>query len=144
MKANETIIVEEQLSAPISVVWDAITNLNSMKKWYFNNIPSFKPEVGFKTQFKVKSEERSFLHLWEVVEVIPFKKIIYNWKYAEYLGNSLVCFELFENNNSTKIRLTCKITESFSDDIPEFKTESCRGGWNYFIKQNLKNYLENS
>jgi len=144
MKANETIIVEEQLSAPISVVWDAITNLNSMKKWYFNNIPSFKPEVGFKTKFNVKSEDRNFLHLWEVIEVINFKKIVYNWKYAEYSGNSFVSFELFENNNNTKIKVTCKVTESFSDDIPEFKTESCREGWNYFIKQNLKKYLENS
>ena len=116
-----------------------------MKKWFFNNIPSFKSEVGFKTQFNVKSEERNFLHLWEIIEVVPSKKIVYNWKYAEYSGNSLVYFELFENiNNTTKIKLTCKITESFSDDIPEFKTESCRGGWNYFIKQNLKNYLENS
>ena len=43
----------------------------------FNNIEDFKPKVGFKTRFNVKSEERNFLHLWEITEVDPFKKIVY-------------------------------------------------------------------
>ncbi len=42
-----------------------------MRKWYFENIPAFKPEVGFETQFNVQSEERNFLHKWKVTEVQP-------------------------------------------------------------------------
>ena len=52
-----------------------------MRKWYFENIPSFKPEVGFKTQFNVQSQHRNFLHIWKVTEVVPKKMITYNWKY---------------------------------------------------------------
>ena len=61
-----------------------------------NNIESFEPKIGFKTQFKVKSEDRTFTHLWTITEVEPLKKIVYNWKYEEYAGDSFVYFELFQ------------------------------------------------
>jgi hypothetical protein len=34
-----------------------------------------------------------------------------------------------------------KVTEDFSDTIPEFKRESCLEVWNYIIKSNLVNYF---
>tara|TARA_R110001583_G_C5484510_1_gene394160 strand:- start:176 stop:616 length:441 start_codon:yes stop_codon:yes gene_type:complete len=144
MKDNDKlVIVEEIFNCSIKKVWNSITDLNEMKQWYFNNIPSFKPEVGFKTEFMVQSQERKFTHLWTVTAIEPFKKIGYNWKYKEYAGNSFVYFELFDEKNKTLLRVTSKVIESFPEDIPEFKSESCREGWNYFIKQHLKNYLEN-
>ena len=142
MKANELIIVEEHFNVPVEVVWDAISNLDTMKQWYFDNIPSFKPEVGFNTEFPVKSGERTFTHIWHVIEVEPNKKLVYIWNYLEYPGDSIVSFELFKEKNKTLLRVTSKITESFTDDIPEFKIESGIQGWNYFIKNRLKNFLE--
>lgn len=50
------IIIEEALNASKSKVWDAITNIDIMKKWFFTNIPSFKPEVGFQTISELKRE----------------------------------------------------------------------------------------
>lgn len=113
-----------------------------MHQWYFEKIPSFKPEVGFKTQFNIKSGERNFLHNWEVLEVIPHKLIKYNWKYENYPGDSNVTFELLAENNKTKLKLTVEVLEDFPQNIPEFKRESCIGGWEYFIKDRLKKYLE--
>ena len=52
-----------------------------MKEWFFGNIPDFKPEVGFKTQFNVNVPRRDFMHLWEVTKVIPNKMIVTNWKF---------------------------------------------------------------
>lgn len=52
-----------------------------MKQWFFNKIPDFKAEVGFKTKFNVTSESLNFLHLWKLVKVKTFKKIVYIWKY---------------------------------------------------------------
>lgn len=141
---NETIIVEQTFNASIKTVWEAITEVVQMRKWFFENIKSFKPEVGFKTQFNVQSEGRNFKHLWTLTEVEPLKKIVYNWKYEEYPGNSFVHFELFEQNKKTKLRVTSIVTESFPKDIPEFKSESCKKGWNYFIKNNLKKFIEKS
>lgn len=35
------------------------------------------------------------------------------------------------------------VLESFPQNTPEFKRESCVGRWGYFIKHRLKNYLNN-
>jgi uncharacterized protein YndB with AHSA1/START domain len=143
MRINEEpIIVEQTFEEENDTVWDSITRVDLMRKWYFDNIPSFEPEVGFETQFNVVSGGRNFLHLWKVTEVVPRKKIIYNWKYDGYPGDSLVTFELFIQDHLTKLRLTHKVQESFPEDIPEFSRESCIGGWEFFIKKSLKEYLE--
>jgi uncharacterized protein YndB with AHSA1/START domain len=113
-----------------------------MCKWFFENIPSFKPEVGFEIQFNVKSQDRNFLHKWKVTEVEPLKKISYNWKYEDYPGDSFVVFELFNENNKTKLMLKHQVTESFPQDIPEFLRESGLAGWSYFLKERLKEFLE--
>ena len=142
MKINESIIVEEHFNVPVNIVWNAITNLDEMKQWYFNAIESFKPEIDFKTEFIVQSGERTFTHLWHIIKVEPLKRIVYNWKYKEYTGDSFVHFELFPQKNNTLLRVTTEITASFPKNISEFEIESGRQGWNYFIKNRLKNYLK--
>ncbi len=139
--SDEPIVVEQTFKATIETVWKSITEIDLMRQWYFENIPSFQPEIGFKTQFNVKTEERDFLHMWKITEVVPMKKIVYNWKYDGYQGDSLVQFELFKQNNSIKLRLTHTVIESFPEDLPEFSRESGIAGWEYFIKQSLKEYL---
>lgn len=142
MKVSEpAVIVSQRFELPAETVWKAITNINDMRLWFFDNIPAFKPEVGFKTKFTVKSEDRTFPHLWEVTEVIPFHKIVYNWTYEGYKGDSFVTFQLTETENQTLLTLTTKVVADFPDDIPEFKRESCLTGWSYFIKTSLVSYL---
>ena len=139
---DEPVIVEQIFDASVDTVWNSITEIDQMRQWYFENIPSFKPEVVFETQFNVQSGDRNFLHKWKVTEVMPLKKITYNWKYEVYPGDSFVVFELFGQNNLTVLRLTHKVLESFPQDIPEFRRESGVEGWTYFIKQCLKEFLE--
>lgn len=113
-----------------------------MQQWFFKAIPAFEARVGFQTKFKIENEGRSFIHLWTITEVKPFQKIIYNWKYEGYPGDSFVIFELIEQEKGSCLKLTHRIVESFSQDIPEFQRESCLGGWNYFIKESLPQFLE--
>lgn len=143
-KNDEPIIVEASFKSPVETVWNSITAIDLMRQWYFENIPSFKAEVGFKTQFNVISEGRNFLHMWEITEVVPLKRIAYSWKFNEYAGEGLVVFELSAQNDLTKLKLTNSVLESFPDGIPEFTRESCIGGWEYFIQHRLKEYLEKS
>lgn len=143
MKVTEgLIIVEETFNSSIETVWEALTDLKQMRLWYFDNIPSFKPEVGFETKFNVKSDTRNFLHKWKVTEVIPFTKIKYEWTFEGYSGKSTTLFELFGKDSSTKLVLTVDVLENLNDDVPEFQRESCIGGWNYFINNRLKKYLD--
>jgi len=141
-KNDEPIILEQRFNLSIEKVWNSITEISQMRQWYFNNIPSFKPEVGFETQFNVQSKDRNFLHMWKVTKVVPLKMITYNWKYGGYPGDSFVVFELFKHNNLTKLRLTHQIKESFPKDIAEFTRESGVEGWTFFINKSLKKYLE--
>lgn len=45
-------------------------------------------------------------------------------------------------HSNSKLILTHQVTETFPQNIEEFKRESCTGGWNWFIKKSLKEYLE--
>ena len=136
------VIVEETFKSSQANVWLAITRPGRMVKWYFDNIPDFKPEVGFETAFNVQNEGRDFLHQWKVTEVIPNKKIAYNWTYKDYDGEAIVSFELSHDGKFTKLVLTNTVLKDFDDNIPEFRRESCVGGWEYFIKGRLKDYLK--
>ena len=145
MKSSEPpIITEITVSHPPEEVWKVITEPELMRSWFFDNIPSFEPKLGFETQFPVSSEERTFTHCWKVVEVIPNQKIAYEWNYTEYPGDSIVSFELSAADPGTRLRLTHRVIQDFPDEIPEFRGESCQGGWDYFIGERLQTYLDKS
>ena len=136
------VIVEQSFHVSVGQLWKAISELDLMKKWFFKNIESFSPEVGFETQFKVQSGERDFMHLWKLTEVVPLEKMVYSWKYEGYEGASIVCFETFISEKGSCLRLTHTVTESLPQSIPEFTRESCLSGWEYFICDRLKSFLD--
>ncbi|ULC58152.1 SRPBCC domain-containing protein [Flaviramulus sp. BrNp1-15] len=145
MIIDNLIIVEQTFNKPIATVWNSITKPLLMKQWFFEQIEDFEAKKGFKTQFIVKVENRVYTHLWEIIEVIPNKKIVYDWRYLEYKeGVGKVIFELSETNNKTKLTLTNEGLETFPKNVPEFSFESCEGGWDYFINQRLAQFLESN
>ena len=141
-KTDEAIIIESRINASIEKVWAVITELSHMQKWFFDNIPEFEASVGFETNFIVDAGERTFDHRWKITDVQINRKISYNWRYEGYNGDSNVHFELFSEKENTLIRLTTEIIEDFPQEVPEFKIESCIGGWNYFIKESLTKYID--
>jgi len=143
MNENKPIVVEQAYTSPIEKVWESITDSSRMRQWFFENIDSFKPEIGFQTAFNVHFHDKDYLHVWKVTEVIPGKKIVYQWKYGGYPGDSYVAWELSAENNLTKLKLTHSGMESFPRDNPDFAREVCTDGWNFFIRKRLKEFLEN-
>jgi uncharacterized protein YndB with AHSA1/START domain len=138
---EKPVVIEQIFNVSKENLWRAITEVKQMTQWFFENIESFQPKIGFKTRFVVENEGRKFPHLWTIIEIEPCKKITYNWKYEGYEGDSIVTFELIEQENNTKLRLTHQVLENFPQNIPEFKRENCLDGWNYFIKERLTSYL---
>ena len=137
----EPIILANTFPVNKEKAWSAITDLNEMRQWFFDNIPDFKPEVGFKTTFPVQSTDREFVHLWEVVAVDPGNSITVKWQFEGFDGVSLVTFDLEEQDSGTELTLTAKETKPFPREVPEFKRESGVAGWQYFIEQELAKYL---
>ncbi len=115
-----------------------------MRQWFFENIPTFRPEVGFATEFIVESPERTFLHQWKITEVEPPQRIVYYWLYGGYPGESYVTFQLSGMDSGTHLRITHAGVESFPQEVPEFTKQSCQEGWDYFIGNRLKTYLDGS
>src|SRR5680860_1689067 len=135
---NEPIVVDQAFNASVDRVWSAITDSDQMKQWFFENIDSFRPEVGFETRFNVTSNGKDYLHIWKVTAVKPERKISYAWRYGGYPGNSWVTWELTSGNDLTKLRLTHEGIESFPQDNPDFSRDNCLEGWNFFIRTRLK------
>ncbi|MCK9422373.1 MAG: SRPBCC domain-containing protein [Bacteroidales bacterium] len=139
---NQPIILERNYNAPIIKVWQALTDINEMRKWYFD-LAEFKAEVGFKFQFYGgKDPETQYLHRCEVTEAIFEKKLTYSWRYDGYPGNSFVTFELFNQDDKTTLRLTHRGLETLAAGSPDFARENFVEGWTHFVNIALKEYLE--
>lgn len=138
---TDPIVVEQTFSASAEKIWNAITDKNEMKEWYFD-IADFKPQKDFQFQFYGGTEAKQYLHLCKITEVILNKKISYTWKYDGYSGESLVTFELFADSDKTKVRLTHEGLETFPANNPDFAKHNFVEGWNQIIKTSLKDYLE--
>ena len=140
--STQPFIIERVFNSPVSKVWSALTDNEQMKQWYFN-LPEFKPEVGFEFQFLAgESEDKQYLHLCKVTEVIPGKKIAYSWRYDGYPGNSIVSFELFEENSKTRLKLRHEGIETLGPGNPDFAKENFVQGWTQFMDKALKSFLE--
>ena len=139
---NQPIIVEKLYNAPSEKVWKALTNKNEMKSWYFD-LAEFKPEIGFTFSFTGgPSPEKQYVHLCEITEVIPGKKLTYSWRYEGYAGNSFVTFELFHKGDKTLLKLTHAGIETFPNDNADFDITNFVAGWDHIINKSLENYLE--
>ena len=136
------IVVEQTYDAPIGIVWMAITNQDLMPRWFFEQIQEFRPEVGFETEFDVECEGQVYRHQWKVTEVVPEKRIVYDWLYGGYAGQSSVAWELSESPEGTTLELTHTGGETFPRDNPIFSRENGVKGWTYFVQESLKGFLE--
>jgi len=139
--STQPFVIERTYNAPISKVWSAITDHNKMKEWYFT-LEDFKPEVGFKFTFEGGSKEKTYIHLCEVTEVIPEKKLTHSWVYKDYPGESYVTWELFDEGDKTRLKLTHTGLETFPQDNKDFAKESFTKGWTHITGTSLKEYLE--
>ena len=54
-------MIDQVVNASVQDVWEAITEIDQMRQWYFDNIPAFEPRTGFETRFNVSSQGRDFL-----------------------------------------------------------------------------------
>lgn len=140
-RSDETVSMNVQIACTAEALWQALVDPVHMRQWYFTEIPDFKAEQGFRTEFLVQTDERDFLHQWQVTEVEPGRRIAYRWRYEGYPGAALSVFEISTAGNYSVLQLSFPVEEDFPDEIPEFQRDACLGGWQYLTGQ-LKSYLE--
>jgi uncharacterized protein YndB with AHSA1/START domain len=141
MIMNESsVIVDVICNAPVNKVWQAISDKNKMKEWYFH-VSDFKTEPGFEFRFTGGRPDKLYVHLCKVMQVIPQTELSYTWRFQGIPGNSLLTFELFPKGENTRVKVTHSGLETFPPD-PDLAIENFRQGWNQIIRSNLKNFVE--
>ena len=138
----EALIMERIFNAPVARVWQALTDVDQMRQWYFD-LKEFKPQVGFEFEFIVEHEGNSYHHLCRVTDVVPEKKIAYTWRYKGEPGDSLVTFELFPEHDRTRLKLTHAGIETFPK-TPAYARNNFEAGWTAIIGSELKQFVESS
>lgn len=139
---EQNLVVERIFNAGRQLVWKAITEKELMKQWYFD-LPEFKAVVGFKFEFMGGDPSgKQWKHLCAITEVVPESKLTYSWQYEGYAGISYVTFELFDEEENTRLRLTHSGIGSFPADIPELAVHNFEQGWYHIINISLKEFLE--
>lgn len=133
-------VIDRIYNAPADRVWQAITDNSKMKEWYFD-IPDFKPVVGFEFTFTGGTEDKTYVHLCRVTEVVEGRKLSHTWKYEGYEGESEVTWELFPQGDKTKVVLTHTGLETFPP-LKDFAKENFEAGWTDIVGRMLKEYVE--
>ncbi len=137
-------VIERILNASVEKVWQAITNKDEMKKWYFD-LAAFKAEPGFEFQFSgTGSTGEEYVHLCKVLEAVPHKKLVYTWTYKDREGYSVVAFDLNAEGSKTRLILTHTGLESFAANGPDFRKDSFKQGWTEIIGSSLVKYVDSA
>ena len=137
---SEPLVVEKFLNAPIDRVWNAITDENQIKEWFFE-IKDFRLETGFEFQFVGGKGNVRYLILCKVVEVVKGRKFSYSWRYEGFRGDSKVTFELFPESEGTRLKLTHAGLESFPMSKPDFLNGYFQPEWEDYINAGLQELL---
>jgi len=141
MNTDEKIItIQQEYNAPLEKVWQALTDKDQMRLWYFN-VSDFEPVKGFEFHFEAGPPHKLFMHLCKVKKAVKEQKLAYTWRYEGYDGDSLVSFNFMPENQRTKLILTHEGLESFPPD-PDFAIANFRQGWTEILGTNLRNFVE--
>ena len=138
---SNPLVKEFTYNVPIWKVWQALTDKEKMKEWYFLQLRQFEPIVGFKFQFDDDNAE--YQKEWIVTKVAEDRTLAHSWAYKGYPGSSEVIFNLSAEGSQTKLMVTQTDLESFPNH-PHFRRERFESGWDNLLGQNLKALLENS
>ncbi len=139
---KQSFSIERIFEAKRKDVWRALTEKELMKQWYFD-LPNFKVEVGCIFEFTAGEEGGvQYLHHCEIIEVIPEQKLTHTWCYVGYEGESFLTFELFDEGDKTRLKVTHSGLDTFQADVKDFAFHNFEAGWNHIINISLKDFLE--
>ena len=134
------IIHEVTYDAPISRVWDALTDSEQLAAWLMPN--DFSPEVGHTFTFRTKPAPGfdGIVHC-EVKEVIAPTRLVYSWAAGNL--DTVVTWELEERpGGQTRLRLTHDGFRFFKDLF--IRTMLTAGWTKKLLPESLRSVVERS
>jgi uncharacterized protein YndB with AHSA1/START domain len=143
LQKHNPIKLVKTYEAPVQKVWEALTNKDVMKQWYFD-IPDFKPVVGVEFKWYAGPPDgKQWLHAGKVTEVIPLRKLAHTWTFPGYEGEALTVWELTSiNSSSTRVDFKFEIITPFDPKQDELARKNFVSGWNSIINEELVKFLK--
>lgn len=141
---NSPVIIEQEYPVPIDKVWNAITDKEEMKQWYFT-IHDFILKKGSTFNFYESEETKQYHHRCLITEIKPKTKFQHTWTYPDNShGQSLLTWMLEPLEEGTRVTIIHEGVDSFRRAGRNFSRESFKAGWKEILGKSLKNYLINS
>ena len=141
MKTGITGTASATIDAPVSKVWEALTQPEIIKQYFFNTDTHTSWKVGSPIRFTGEWEGKTYEDKGTVLAFEPNKRLSYTYwssmSGAEDLPENYVTvtYQLSEENGKTKVEIS-------QDNIPDENTkEHSEGNWNKVLG-NLKQLLE--
>ena len=134
------IICKQQIQTSPIKIWQALTEKNQQKEWYFD-IPDFELQIGSNFHFYESGESKEYLHRCEILEIIPEKRLSHTWTHPSHSkGSSVLTWDLIPNETGTLVELKHDGVETFADAGPAFSIANFEMGWKNILTM-LKLYL---
>ena len=117
------VTIEAIFNSTKEKVWQAITDKEIMKVWYFD-IPSFNLENGADFSF-YEGEKKEYLHTCKILNIEENKLLQHTWMHPEQSkGSSVLTWKIDEVDEKVKVTLTHEGLENFADAGPAFAPEN--------------------
>lgn len=138
-----TVKVSSIIETSKQKVWEAITNPEVMKVWYFD-MSNFKLEIGNVFSF-YETDGRTFFHECKILNFEENKMLQHTWTHPQQSkGSSIVTWTIEElESGKVEVTLTHEGVDSFADGGEKFAPANYEMGWNALVKTSLRNYLYN-
>lgn len=142
---NQPVEIERIFNVSVDQLWHALTDNETLEKWYFDFNKNFKPLEGHIVEWYAGPPEgKQWLHKAIILEVVEKEKIKHSWQYPGYDGYSELTWEIIPvSPGKTRLKLTHKFIEPFDENEKELNRKNFLEGWNYIINEALTAYLEN-
>lgn len=140
----DSFTISKTYKAPIAFVWQALTDKDMLKEWYFNFAADFKLEVGAVFEWEAgEPNGKQWLHRGQMLEIVPQQKLVHTWEYPGYSGSSTLSWELSAlDENHTQIVLTHTFNNPFDKNEAALRKVNFENGWNHIINISLTDYLK--
>ncbi|MCF6214416.1 MAG: SRPBCC domain-containing protein [Flavobacteriaceae bacterium] len=140
MENNGTVLKNSELKAPVSKVWEALTNPELTQKYFFDCAVISDFEVGSNIAFVQFKEDKEIVCVKGVISLcLPEKMLAYTCYSPEMEAikdkHTLVTMALISEKEKTRLTIT---QGSFSDIAPY---EQASQGWD-FVLAGLKKLVE--
>lgn len=140
----ETIHIERTYPISADKLWQALTNQESMKDWFFE-IPNFTTEVGGEFEFYKSNNDKNLMHHCQVVESKAPEIFKFTWRHPKQSqGTSVITWRLIPRRGATTLHLTHEGLENFKDAGENYTHAKFESGWERILGESLNKFLEKS